>query len=100
MLDTESPSGNAETSSQAEDDDSCIYQDIAGYCKAAKLEDIKANDYVFTPGRYVGVAEEEDDGIPFEEKMGTLSTLLKEQMNQSEQLDTDIKNNLKLLGYQ
>ena len=76
------------------------YEDQAGYCKAAKLEDIKANDYVLTPGRYVGVAEEEDDGIPFEEKMGTLSGLLKEQMSQSEQLDTDIKDNLKILGYE
>ncbi|MEP2025417.1 class I SAM-dependent DNA methyltransferase [Reichenbachiella sp.] len=76
------------------------YEDQAGYCKAAKLEDIKANDYVLTPGRYVGVAEEEDDGIPFETKMGDLSKLLKEQMSQSEQLDTEIKNNLKLLGYE
>lgn len=76
------------------------YQDIAGFCKSASLADIKANDYVLTPGRYVGVAEEEDDGIPFEEKMQTLSGLLKEQMSQSEQLDTDIKNNLKLLGYE
>jgi type I restriction enzyme M protein len=76
------------------------YEDQAGYCKAASLEDIKANDYVLTPGRYVGVAEEEDDGIPFEHKMQTLSVLLKEQMNQSEQLDNDIKSNLKLLGYE
>lgn len=76
------------------------YEDVAGYSKSATLEDIKANDYVLTPGRYVGVAEEEDDGIPFETKMGDLSKLLKEQMSQSKQLDTDIKNNLKLLGYE
>lgn len=77
-----------------------VYEDIAGYCKAAKLEDIKGNDYVLTPGRYVGVAEEEDDGIPFESKMGDLSTLLKQQMEQSNGLDADIKSNLKLLGYE
>jgi type I restriction enzyme M protein len=76
------------------------YEDIAGYCKAAKLEDIKANDYVLTPGRYVGVAEEEDDGIPFETKMGTLSQLLKAQMEQSNALDAEIQNNLKVLGYE
>ncbi len=76
------------------------YEDIAGYCKAAKREDIKANDYVLTPGRYVGVAEEEDDGIPFETKMGTLSQLLKEQMEQSNALDAEIQNNLKVLGYE
>lgn len=76
------------------------YQDIAGYCKSATLEDIKANDYVLTPGRYVGVAEEEDDGIPFETKMGDLSKRLKEQMEQSNALDAEIKNNLKVLGYE
>lgn len=76
------------------------YEDIAGYCKSATLKDIKDNDYVLTPGRYVGVAEEEDDGIPFEEKMRTLTQLLKEQMTQSEQLDKDITENLKLLGYE
>ena len=79
---------------------SANYEDQAGYCKAAKLEDIKANDYVLTPGRYVGVAEEEDDGIPFETKMGDLSKLLKEQMSHSEELDNAIKQNLKLLGYE
>ena len=170
------------------------YEDIAGYCKAASLEDIQKNDYVLTPGRYVGVAEEEDDlpapipgkffvyvikcanesyyigqtenlkkrweqhvkgqgadwtkkhppiyiphhevvdsreaavarekelkttsgrrwikeqiakgtarqagGIPFEDKMGSLTQLLKEQMSQSEQLDAAIQENLKLLGYE
>ena len=76
------------------------YQDVAGYCKAAALEDVKANDYVLTPGRYVGVAEEEDDGIPFETKMSDLSQLLKTQMEASNALDVEIKNNLKVLGYE
>jgi len=51
---------------EAKDDD---YEDIAGYCKAATLEEVKANDYVLTPGRYVGAAEIEDDGVLFEEKI-------------------------------
>ena len=55
---------------------------------------------MLTPGRYVGVEEAEDDGISFEDKMQTLSVLLKKQMSQSEQLDNDIKANLKLLGYE
>lgn len=76
-----------------------VYEDIAGYCKAATLEEVKANDYVLTPGRYVGVEEAEDDGIAFEEKMEGLTALLTQQMSQSEQLDKDIKENLKLLGY-
>ena len=75
------------------------YQDIAGYCKAAKLEDIKANDYVLTPGRYVGVAEEADDGIAFESKMQALTNTLFEQMGKAEELDKAIKQNLQKLGY-
>ena len=76
------------------------YEDIAGYCKSATLEDIQKNDYVLTPGRYVGIAEEEDDGIPFEEKMRGLSAQLFEQMEKSSQLDTEIRSNLKVLGYE
>jgi len=76
------------------------YIDIAGFCKSANLQDIAKNDYVLTPGRYVGIAEEEDDGIPFEEKMTDLSQTLFTQMQQSEALDAEIKANLKLLGYE
>ena len=75
------------------------YQDIPGYCKSATLKDIAANEYVLTPGRYVGMAEIEDDGIPFEEKMAGLSGKLYEQMQESASLDQAIKENLKLLGY-
>jgi type I restriction enzyme M protein len=76
------------------------YEDVAGYCKSATLEEIKANDYVLTPGRYVGIAEEEDDGIHFEDKMTELTATLKEQMAQAEDLDVTIRENLKLLGYE
>ena len=75
------------------------YQDIAGYCKAATLADIQANDYVLTPGRYVGAAAVEDDGIPFETKMAELSQTLFKQMAQAEELDQAIRRNLAQLGY-
>ncbi|WP_350608525.1 N-6 DNA methylase [Pseudoalteromonas sp. MER144-MNA-CIBAN-0113] len=75
------------------------YQDIAGYCKSATLADIKANDYVLTPGRYVGAADIVDDGIPFETKMSKLSKTLYSQMNQSDELDKAIRKNLEALGY-
>ncbi|TYL49423.1 type I restriction-modification system subunit M [Marinomonas sp. IMCC 4694] len=75
------------------------YQDQAGFCKSVTIEDIKANDYVLTPGRYVGAADIEDDGIPFETKMRELSQTLYRQMNQAEELDKAIRSNLEALGY-
>jgi type I restriction enzyme M protein len=53
---------------------------------------------VLTPGRYVGAADIEDDGIPFEEKMNELSSTLYKQMKESAELDTIICDNLKQLG--
>jgi type I restriction enzyme M protein len=76
------------------------YEDVAGYCKSATLTEIQANDYVLTPGRYVGVADEEDDGIHFEDKMTELTATLKNQMVQAQQLDQAILENLKVLGYE
>ncbi|MFT6990696.1 MAG: type I restriction enzyme M protein [Paraglaciecola sp.] len=75
------------------------YEDVAGYCKSATLDDIKANDYALTPGRYVGAADIEDDGIPFEKKMAELSQTLFKQMAEGEELDEAIRQNLKELGY-
>lgn len=75
------------------------YEDEAGFCKSATLDEIKANDYVLTPGRYVGAAAIEDDGIPFETKMSELSETLYQQMAESEKLDQAIRHNLEVLGY-
>ncbi len=75
------------------------YEDKAGYCKAAKREEITKHDYVLTPGRYVGAAEVEDDGIPFETKMTELTKTLYQQMKESEKLDTVIRKNMEVLGY-
>ncbi|MCM8543400.1 MAG: type I restriction-modification system subunit M, partial [Lentisphaeraceae bacterium] len=75
------------------------YQDVAGYCKSATLEDMAKHNYVLTPGRYVGAAEIEDDGIPFETKMTELSQTLYSQMEQSSKLDEVIRKNLEVLGY-
>ena len=75
------------------------YEDVAGFCKSATLDEIKANDYVLTPGRYVGAAAIEDDGVPFEVKMRELSQTLLSQMDESERLDDAIRQNLAELGY-
>ena len=75
------------------------YEDQLGYCKSAKLDDIRKHDCVLTPGRYVGAADIEDDGIPFEEKMTELSQTLYAQMEESTKLDDVIRKNLEGLGY-
>ncbi len=67
------------------------YEDIKGFCKSARLEDITKHKFVLTPGRYVGIPEEEDDGIPFEDKMDALVMELGEQMAEGQALDEEIK---------
>lgn len=76
------------------------YENQAAFCKSATLEEIKDNDFVLTPGRYVGTAEQEDDGVPFAEKMQNLTALLKEQFAKSAELEAEIKKNLGGLGYE
>ena len=76
------------------------YADQAGLWKSSTIEQIEKHDFVLTPGRYVGAAAEEDDGEPFAEKMARLTTQLKEQFEQSEQLEGDIRKNLVGLGYE
>ncbi|HAS6763185.1 TPA: N-6 DNA methylase [Vibrio parahaemolyticus] len=76
------------------------YEDQAGFSKSATLEDIKKHDFVLTPGRYVGATEELDDGIPFGEKMATLTAKLSEQFAESATLEAEIKKNLAGLGYE
>ena len=75
------------------------YEDIAGFCNSAKLEEIEKHGFVLTPGRYVGMPEEEDDGIPFEDKMKDLTSQLAEQMKEGQRLDVEIKKNLEGIGF-
>ncbi|ELV7527957.1 type I restriction-modification system subunit M [Edwardsiella ictaluri] len=75
------------------------YQDHAGFCKVATLDEIKANDFVLTPGRYVGAAEVADDGIAFETKMQELTQTLYRQINEAQALDAAIRANMEALGY-
>ncbi len=84
---------------RAGDEGQSSYENIPGYCYSATLADIKKHDYVLTPGRYVGAAVLEDDGIPFETKMTELSQTLYEQMEESAKLDEVIRKNLEDLGY-
>ena len=76
------------------------YEDIKGFCKAAILDEIKKHGYILTPGRYVGVEEIEEDDEKFKEKMKRLTSELKKQFNQSDELEAAIKKNLKGIGYE
>jgi len=76
------------------------YEDEAGFCKSATIEEIAKHDHVLTPGRYVGAAAEEDDGEPFAEKMARLTGQLKGQFTESTKLEEQIRENLAGLGYE
>jgi type I restriction enzyme M protein len=75
------------------------YEDVAGFCKSANLDEIKGHGYVLTPGRYVGAEATVDDDEPFEEKMERLTKLLDEQFSESARLESEIRQNLRGLGY-
>ncbi len=75
------------------------YADVAGFCKAATLDEVRKHGHVLTPGRYVGTEELEDDGEPFPDKMARLTSLLREQQCEGGQLDRLIDEGLDQLGY-
>ncbi len=77
-----------------------ILQDVKGYCAVIDLEIIEKHDFILTPGRYVGIAEVEDDGEPFEEKMTRLTSELSEMFQESHKLEEEIRKNLGAIGYE
>lgn len=77
-----------------------IFEPEKGFSHAATLDEVRANHYVLTPGRYVGAADVEDDGIPFEEKIQTLTSTLAEQFTESARLEVLIREKLKEVGYE
>ncbi len=73
------------------------YEDIPGFCKSVALEEIRAQGYVLTPGRYVGAAEIEEDDEPFKQKMVRLTMELEAQFEEGAILESKIRENLKQL---
>ena len=70
-----------------------------GFSAIATIDDIAKQDYILTPGRYVGIADVEDDGEPFEEKMARLTGELSKCFEESNRLQEQIRKNLEAIGY-
>ncbi|MCD7883845.1 MAG: N-6 DNA methylase [Lachnospiraceae bacterium] len=75
-------------------------EDVKGFCAVATTQDIAKQDYILTPGRYVGIEEQEDDGEPFEEKMTRLTSELSEMFAKSHELEDEIRKKLGAIGYE
>jgi type I restriction enzyme M protein len=76
------------------------YKDVPGFCKSASLKDIREQNYILTPGRYVGTEETFEDDATFQEKMAKLTVELKQQMAESVKLDENIRAQLKKVGWE
>ena len=74
-------------------------EDEKGYCAVATAGDIANQDFILTPGRYVGIEEQEDDGEPFEEKMARLTSELSSLFAESHRLEEEIREKLGAIGY-
>ena len=75
-------------------------EEVKGFCAVADIEDIAKQDYILTPGRYVGIEEQEDDGEPFDEKMNRLTSELSELFEKSHELEDEIRKKLGAIGYE
>ena len=74
-------------------------EDEKGFCAVKSLADIAEQDYILTPGRYVGIAEQEDDGEPFPEKMERLTSELSGLFEESHRLEEEIRKQLGSIGF-
>ena len=75
-------------------------EDVNGFCATVTTQDIAKQDYILTPGRYVGIEEQEDDGEPFEEKMTRLTSELSDMFARSHELEDEIRKKLGAIGYE
>ena len=78
--------------------DADAYEDVPGFCKTATREEVRENNHVLTPGRYVGAAAAEDDDVPFEEHFAQLKETLAEQFAEAEKLSAFIQKKLEEVG--
>ena len=74
--------------------------DVKGFCAVADTSEIEKQDYILTPGRYVGIEEQEEDDEPFDEKMDRLTSELSEMFVKSHELEGEIRKKLGAIGYE
>ena len=75
------------------------YKDIPAFCKSSKIEEVKKLDYVLSPGRYVGLPEEEDD-FDFGERFTSLKSEFEKQLKEEAELNKRILQNLSKIEYE
>lgn len=74
-------------------------ENVKGFCAVADLREIEKQDFILTPGRYVGIEEVVEDSEPFEEKMNRLTSELSEMFIKSHELEKEIRKKLEEIGY-
>ena len=74
-------------------------EDVKGFCAVKTTDDIAAQDYILTPGRYVGIEDKEEDDEPFDEKMTRLTSELSQMFTKSHELEEEIRKKLGAIGY-
>lgn len=75
-------------------------EDVKGFCAVVETKVIEKQDYILTPGRYVGIEEQKEDDEPFEEKMERLTSELSEMFTRSHELEKEIKERLGSIGFE
>lgn len=86
----------ADTFSQFQDG---ALEDVKGFCAVVDTKEIEKQDYILTPGRYVGIEEVEEDDEPFEEKMTRLTSELSDMFKKNHELEEKIKYQLSSIGF-
>ena len=87
----------ADTFSQFQDG---TLENVKGFCAVVDTKEIEKQDYILTPGRYVGIEEVEEDDEPFEEKMARLTSELSDMFKKNHELEEEIRKNLEAIGYE
>ena len=75
-------------------------ENVKGFCAVVETEEIRKQDYILTPGRYVGIEQQEDDGEPFDDKMKRLTSELSNMFEKSHELEKEIRKKLGARGYE